>query len=131
MAACFVSAILLVAGISLLTFSKRYYLDYPKFSSIWWGFGQKEIFEEIKSLENKYQRACLGNLDYWNELQLKKFYFDDGKLHIITNINDPRCRTSGSIVVVKTGERIFFNGNLVFTVYNPESAPIYYIYTID
>jgi 4-amino-4-deoxy-L-arabinose transferase-like glycosyltransferase len=131
LAACFVVAILFIAGISLIRFSKRYYLDYPKFSSIWWEFGHKEIFKKVKSMENKYQRACLENLNYWNELQLKKFYLDEGKLDIITDIKDPKCRMRDSIVVVRESNRIFVNGNLRYKVYNPENAPIYYIYTID
>jgi 4-amino-4-deoxy-L-arabinose transferase-like glycosyltransferase len=124
-------AILVIALAFLALFLRKYFIVYPKESYAWWDSGHREIFTKVRSIESQHRRACLDNLNYWNELQLKDYYLKDCPLYIINNIDDPACRQSGSIIVVKANKNIFHEGYLFDTVYDLKNQPYYYIYTID
>lgn len=71
---------LIMIGISLLSlgvFTRYYFSEYPIKSNGAWGYGHKKIFSTIKSLQDDYQRVCMENLNYTNELQLIRYYLPD------------------------------------------------------
>ena len=123
--------ILIISLASLLNFSRKYFQNYPTISSGWWDYGHRQIFNKISKMDKFYERACLGNLNYWNELQLKKYYLENTQLEIINDVNDISCQKPGSVVVVKADESKNIKGDLIDKVYNLENIPIYYIYSVE
>ena len=129
---CMLLLIFLVASIFLTIFLRRYFVAYPNQSSVWWDYGNKEVFSKVRSIEHEYRRVCLGNVNYWNEIPQREYYLQDSSLHVINNTRSPTCRRSGSIIVAKAYEKsILREGNLIHIVYNLNKRPKYYIYTVD
>jgi len=128
----FTLVIIVLSLVSLGNFTKNYYFEYPKRSSAYWDYGHKEIFTKIKNIETNYKRACLENLNYWNEMQTVDYYLKNSHLEIMNNLDNPDCLRSGSIIVLKEGSRrSVSNSTTVSSVKNPEGNAIYSIYTID
>lgn len=128
----FTLAIIVLSLVSLGNFAKNYYFEYPKRSYAYWDYGHKEIFPIIQHIQNNYERACLENLNYWNEIQTVEYYLKSSPLEITSNVDDPNCLLSGSIIVLKngSGEKLS-NSTFVSSVKDPWDNAIYYIYTID
>lgn len=128
----FTSIIIVLSLVSLWQFGRKYYFEYPKISYAYWDYGHKEIFSKVKSIQSNYKRACLENLNYWNEIQTVDYYLRNSHLEVINDINNPNCLLSGTIIVLKKGSRNKLSySTFVGPVKNPEGSASYYIYTID
>jgi len=128
----FTITFIVISLVSLVKFSRNYYFEYPKKSYGNWEYGHKEIFSKIKSMQNDYERACLENLNYWNEIQLKDFYLKDIEIEITNDVTDPNCLNSGSIIVQWAGNRDK-NKKFIFKdfITSPDGNKIYKIYTTE
>ena len=128
----FTLIIIILSLVSLLQFGRDYYIEYPKRSYAFWDYGNKEIFSKIKLLQDKYERACMANLNYWNEIALVNYHLKDTNLEIIKEIDNPKCLESGSIIVQWVGDKkIRRSMNLIHLVKGPDGKPVYYIYVIE
>lgn len=128
----FVVIVVLVSLLHLGFFSRNYYFEYPKKSEMVWGYGQKKIFAIINKIQGDYDRACLDNLNYTNELQLADYYLESTPLEIISGVNDFKCRKQGSIIVQWAGNRNKRRHmRLIDTVTNLEGEIIYNVYIVD
>lgn len=125
---------LIMIGISLLSlgvFTRYYFSEYPIKSNGAWGYGHKKIFSTIKSLQDDYQRVCMENLNYTNELQLIRYYLPDTHLVVMPDLNNFECFKRGSIIVQWAGNKKKRRMRLVETVNDLEGRVIYNIYVID
>ena len=128
----FTAIIIVLSLLSLGHFARNYYYEYPKRSYLYWDYGHKDVFSKINSIQDNYKRACLQNLNYWNELQLIEYYLKDTHLEIIKDLDDPKCLQSGSIIVLKKGSRSKIrNSTFIDAVRAPDDRTLYYIYVIN
>jgi len=119
--------------LSLGQFARNYYYEYPKISYLNWEYGHKAIFLKIKRIQDNYQRACLQNLDYWNELQTIEYHLKDTHLEIKENIEDPECLQSGTILVLSARSasmKVIRKTRLIDSVKGPDGRTLYNIYVI-
>ncbi|MEM7008387.1 MAG: glycosyltransferase family 39 protein [Thermodesulfobacteriota bacterium] len=125
-------SIVFISLLSLGYFANFYYFHYPNASYLHWDYGQKQIFSNIQQLEHEYKLACMGNLNHPNNRQLLYYYLRDSKLDITKNLDDSRCRESGTIIVQKHYEpRIDRSMQLVDIVKGPDEKALYHIYVIE
>jgi 4-amino-4-deoxy-L-arabinose transferase-like glycosyltransferase len=101
------SLLTIVAGLLLLQtyrFSGYYFLEYPNNSSIYWNYGNDEIFSYINQNSSSIKTACLENINYWDEEVLVRYYLPNVKARIIAGAEDPLCEVSGTLLVLNNPE---------------------------
>ena len=125
------AAVVIISLAPLPGFTKTYYGDYPVISAPSWEYGHKKIFSGIGKLEGKFERACMQNLTYWNEVQVIKYYAPDSKLEFIKNIDDPKCSLGGTIIVQRSLIRRNSNSRPVGTVKWPGGGTAFYVFVIE
>ena len=131
-----VSAVLiitLVLGVfflEVLYFYKIYFTQYPVYSSPWWEYGQREVFETVRQNTQSDDTLCLTNIDYWHEETLTKYYLGvNNNYKIIYNLDNPNCLES-NILVLSPDRTVHNNYRLIKTVYSLEGNPIWNIYKL-
>ncbi|MGH7892635.1 MAG: hypothetical protein ACREN0_10220, partial [Thermodesulfobacteriota bacterium] len=127
----FYAAVVIISLAPLPGFTKMYYGEYPTISAPSWEYGHKKIFSGIGKLEGKFERACMQNLTYWNEVQVVKYYAPDSKLEFIKNIDDPKCSLGGTIIVQRSWIKRYSNSRPVGTVKWPGGGTAFYVFVIE
>jgi len=121
--------IIVLSLLSLGHFARDYYFEYPKRSYSFWDYGHKGIFSKIKGFQDNYQRACLENLNWANEIQIVDYYLKNTHLEIIKELDDPKCLESGTIIVQWIGNKIISrNIHSKGIVKGPDGNSVYRIY---
>lgn len=117
--------------ISLGLFTRTYFEEYPKSSYVHWGYGQKEIFNQIKLRQGYYKRVCIEHFNPSHEAQLVAYYLGKTNLDIIRDMDNPKCGENGTLIVISTNTRLKKpNTKLVDTIKAPTGINLYNIYEV-
>lgn len=116
--------------IQTISFSKNYFENYPKYSSIYWNYGNKEVFSYLKENSDRIQYACLENINYWDEETLIHYYLPNNKIQILSGTDNEVCGQSGTILVLMSNFEKY-NCIPLKTILNQDSEPIIKICEMD
>lgn len=109
-------------------FINNYFKIYPISSQSWWEYGQKEVYDSVKSITQGDESLCLSNIDYWHEETLNHYYLGiKYNFKVLYDLNDPNCLKS-EILVLPANLEIPSNYQLKKTIYDLEKKPKWIVY---
>ena len=124
--------LLCLSGVIFFSFARfweYYFIHYPKKSAAFWQYGHKAIFNKIYTQFPGVERACLGNLDYWNSKPLLTLYASNSNIDLIDTVEDKLCGLPNTLVVTNKAEyKDLFPNDMII---DPDSRPLYYFYLIE
>ncbi len=123
-------AVLLSIGfaVELATFLIFYFNYYPSICAEWCDYGQKEVLQYVSVNYKEYNRACLDNLNYWNEETLLDYYLPRPPIEIISGLDNPACMLPNSLLVTYKDSIPPQSSTPVAQIMDPEGHPLWLMY---